>query len=389
MALDVRGDVVVAGLSSSERSNDYYIAKYAGGDGALLWEQRSSAPPDTFPPQAMALDTAGNVVLTGTDTNRNYQILKFSTTNGALLWETRGPRGSPRASMVDPSGNVTVIGSVLGSNGTTTAYAAKYNGVDGTLLWERREVEFDALVVNAQGNVVVAGSRQSHYSTTTYATADGSLLWQRGGPEGAAEAIALDNSGDIVVTGESADGTNFNFYTAKYAAADGALKWERRYNEPRNHWDSHTALAIDNKGDVVVTGTAGKVTTNFLSEIFYVAKYAAADGALLWEKRGPSGVSRAIAVDQAGDVLTTGYSWNGSSYDFYTAKTSGRDGTLVWESRYNNLANGDEYPLSVGIDTNDNVVVTGSTVWGQYTAKFAAADGTTAVGTACSAWRKS
>ena len=45
----------------------------------------------------------------------------------------------------------------------------------------------------------------------------------------------MDGSGNVVVTGASSYGNGaIDFYTAKYAAADGALLWEKRYNGPAN-----------------------------------------------------------------------------------------------------------------------------------------------------------
>lgn len=38
----------------------------------------------------------------------------------------------------------------------------------------------------------------------------------------------VDGSGDVVVTGNSSS----DFYTAKYAAADGALLWKKRFVGP-------------------------------------------------------------------------------------------------------------------------------------------------------------
>src|SRR3954469_1618689 len=47
-----------------------------------------------------------------------------------------------------------------------------------------------------------------------------------------ASALAVDRDGNVAVTGRSLDSSarNYDYYTAKYAAADGALLWERRFN---------------------------------------------------------------------------------------------------------------------------------------------------------------
>jgi len=110
--------------------------------------------------------------------------------------------------------------------------------------------------------------------------------------------VAVDASGNVVVTGFSVYSSGiYENYTAKYAAANGALLWEKRYN------GGGQAVAVDANGDVVVTGTS--------DHDYYTAKYAAADGALLWEKsyNGPANRddrANAVAVDASGNVVVTG-----------------------------------------------------------------------------------
>jgi len=64
----------------------------------------------------------------------------------------------------------------------------------------------------------------------------------------------VDGSGNVVVTGHSWDVGNYDYLTVKYAAADGALLWEKRYNGPANDYDEARAVAVDGSGNVVVTG---------------------------------------------------------------------------------------------------------------------------------------
>ena len=74
--------------------------------------------------------------------------------------------------------------------------------------------------------------------------------------------------------------------------ADGALLWEKRYNGPAKCDDHAQAVAVDGSGNVVVTGysTSDVDHERRRHHDYYTAKYAAADGALLWEKRynGPA-----------------------------------------------------------------------------------------------------
>jgi hypothetical protein len=211
------------------------------------------------------------------------------------------------------------------------------------------------------------------------------LLWEKryNGPanyEDGANAVAVDGRGNVVVTGYSYN-TNLSalnpnrfkadYYTAKYAAADGTLLWEQRYNGPPNSYYSFaTAVVVDSNGNVVVTGysrTGGAAD-------HYTAKYAAADGVLLWEQHyyipdpdcGYYGTA-ALAVDVRGNVAVTG-----GYYDYYTAKYASSDGALLWEKSGGGMA--------VALDGNGNVVVTGFSHgtnfnYDYYTAKYAAVDG--------------
>jgi len=70
----------------------------------------------------------------------------------------------------------------------------------------------------------------------------------------AARAIALDNSGNIYVTGESwGSGTEYDYATVKYDSS-GVEQWVARYNGPGNWWDNAYAIDLDNLGNVYVTG---------------------------------------------------------------------------------------------------------------------------------------
>src|SRR5262249_8357955 len=156
------------------------------------------------------------------------------------------------------------------------------------------------------------------YYTAKYAAADGALLWEKryngqNNGDDYANAVAVDGSGNVVVTGYSDNGTNYDYYTAKYGAADGALLWERRYNGPANRDDLANAVAIDGSGNAVVAGTSSVDSFGNPTGDYYTAKYGAADGTLLWEKRftGPDAVSSALALGPGGMVVVTGTSNGG------------------------------------------------------------------------------
>src|SRR5436190_878842 len=64
-------------------------------------------------------------------------------------------------------------------------------------------------------------------------------------------AVAIDQSGNIVVAGTSFNGTNYDCHTLKYAP-NGTLLWERRFNGPLDGEDSPFGVAVDASGNVVL-----------------------------------------------------------------------------------------------------------------------------------------
>jgi hypothetical protein len=143
--------------------------------------------------------------------------------------------------------------------------------------------------------------------------------------------LAVDGNGHVYVTGYSAYWTGsyylYDYATVAYSSAGGQLWWNS-YNGPGNANDQASAVAVDASGNVLVTGSSYGTNGNY---DYYTAKYAAADGAMLWEKRynGPANSSdsaQEVAVDASVNVLVTGYSNGTNGYpDYYTAKYVGSD----------------------------------------------------------------
>ncbi len=391
LAVDSANNVIVTGYSSGSISNtDYYTVKYAVGNGDLLWEKRYNGSNNSYDTAtSLALDDSDDVIVTGTsqgsDGKSNYYTAKYSADSGALLWEKRAAAPTSQSSSanasavaVDGAGNAIVTGSLSSGSGADF-YTVKYAANSGSLLWETRHNKIGsnidscaAVAVDGVGNIVAAGSSQGagtnrDYYTAKYAAATGSLMWatRYNGPANdydSASAAAVDGAGNVIVTGASANGVNNDICTVKYAATTGSLLWERRYNGTGNGSDGASAVAVDAVGNVIITGSSQGAGANV---DYYTAKYAAADGALLWEKRynGPANgtdVPIALGLDGGGNVLVTGQSRSASSNtDYYTAKYAAADGELLWESRYNGPANANDYANALAVDGEGNVLVTG------------------------------
>jgi len=77
-----------------------------------------------------------------------------------------------------------------------------------------------------------------------------------GNGDDGASAMAVDNSGNVYVTGGSrGSGTSTDYATIKYYP-NGDTAWVKRYNGSRNASDRASAIAVDGFGNVYVTGTS-------------------------------------------------------------------------------------------------------------------------------------
>jgi hypothetical protein len=134
--------------------------------------------------------------------------------------------------------------------------------------------------------------------------------------------MVVDSSGNVYVTGVSlGSGTFQDYATIKYSSA-GQQQWVERYNGPANDVDYATAVAIDDLGNVYVTGASKDLRTGL---DYATIKYNSA-GQEQWVARynGPSNrVDRAtaIAVDASGNVYVSGESYDfATRYDYATIK---------------------------------------------------------------------
>ena len=147
--------------------------------------------------------------------------------------------------------------------------------------------------------------------------------------------IAADSAGGVIVATTTNGGrTGEDLLVRKHIAATGALVWERRYDGPIHSPDRLAGLALDSAGNALVLAAVYGANED---EYFYVAKYAAGDGALLWERRLATeygGYPYAIACDAAGDAIVAGTANSASSRDLYLAKCAGSSGAVLWERHH-------------------------------------------------------
>ncbi len=224
----------------------------------------------------------------------------------------------------------------------------------------------DAVAVDSSGNVYVTGSSSganglSDYVTIKYSSSGETLWVQRyngtANSWDTAHDLALDASGNVYVTGASYGSTDFDYVTIKYTPS-GRRAWAARYNGPANSEDWATAIAVDTSGNVYVTGySLGSGTFYDYATVRYTAY-----GVQEWVARynGPGNTKDrawALAVDGSGNVYVTGDSGEGSPNlsDYVTVKY---DASAVqqWVAHYHNAY---DYATALALDASGNVYVTG------------------------------
>ena len=260
LALDAEGNVIVTGRSAATGDGlDFYTAKYAASTGARQWFRRYNGTGDGDDIASdVAVDAGGAVIVTGTSRgsgSNDIYTAKYAGATNDLVWDERydGPGGGDDTAVavaVDSAGNVLVAGTVS-NNGNPDIYVAKLAAANGDELWSVRdngtgngEDVGSALAVDAAGDVFVAGSsdngRNQDLVITKYAASNGARLWSEryngtGDGDDAATAVAVDPQANVVVTGtsEGSNGTQ-DFYTACYDGRTGKRLWFERFDGPRD-----------------------------------------------------------------------------------------------------------------------------------------------------------
>jgi hypothetical protein len=328
-----------------------FIAKL-GPDGELVWaKQLGDKGAESI--RGIAVDSAGNVAIIGSSTEAidlggaqpippGIFVAKLDS-SGGHLWSV-GLLGTGNSTRVafDPQGNVVIAG-----------------GYSGTM-------NFGAGPMPSAGasDVFVAKLRASDGSATApgcWAKSYGDVADQ------AATDVAVDGSGNILITGNFEGNLNINAVLTSAGSSDvfiakltpaGSVAWRAGYGD--NQFQRSTAIAVDSAGSAFLTGyfsgnltfggttlTATAVSGSGHSDAF-VAKLNYS-GSMQWAKSYGSDVTAsgsAIAVDATDNVHMTGefagtLDLGGGALispapymNVFAAKLDGQQGSHLWSRQY-------------------------------------------------------
>lgn len=248
----------------------------------------------------------------------------------------------------------------------------KYDA-DGNEVWKREFDEPDDgtngtdtpdwLALDPSGNVIVTG--RSFINTTgddiivLKYDPDGNLLWKTRtttGVEG--ERVETDAAGNIYVAGKTTDSSSRDYITVKYDPNGNEL-WFRTYNGPNDFTDQVNALAVTATGEAIVTGeSTGGITSFDFATIFYEA-----DGTERWVQRFTSPGSEIdrgadVALGPLGEIYVFGHSSNGVDTDFTLIKYD-QAGNELWVRTYTDPNNRGDIAHRVTVDGAGDIIATG------------------------------
>jgi hypothetical protein len=328
---------------------------------------------------------AGMTVTSGSDTD--LTVVKLGGVGGSVIWTAvidgnAGSTDEPGQVLIDGSGDVIVGGTLQTTGDPRTLAVIKLSGMDGSELWRHLVsiplnpfVPIGALALDAAGDVVTvgtavnAGNGSADFAVYKLSGADGSELWRytldgSAGQDDAAEAVAVDASGDVFALGGTRNLGTGDVTVVKLSGTTGVELWQRTINGPAGGGDHLRALAVDAAQDVIA---AGSMVQAISQDDLAVVKLSGTTGAELW-RRLVGGSSRdfdsatAVAIDGAGDVVAAGFTTNRrTDEDITVLKLRGRTGRVRWRRRIDGGFRRPDAANALAVDAAGNVIVGGVT----------------------------
>lgn len=343
----------------------------------------SNGSPDNYDYVSSAINPSGNLVYISNHHNgSNTDILLTALApNGSILWQN-SCGSSPTSDdygadlKIDPSGNIFLCAARY--NGSNLDYLVAKYSPSGSLIWQQTyngsgngDDVPSAIALDASGNVFVTGTSKGTGSpfNTDYATikynSSGTQQWIKrynfaNLPE-AATGIGIDNSGNVIVCGASANNSlNADFTIVKYNNASGVQMGVQRHATAGNGYDLPTEMKIEGNGKIFVVGTS-ETGTNKDIKVLALNNNLTVNWVKYVDKCGNTDEGHGLALIGNSEVIATGFSTKTSGgTDFVTCNYSNTSGSENWTNSKTALIDSDiAKGRKVTVGSNGTIYVTG------------------------------
>lgn len=390
--MDQLGNIYIAGhsLVDAQQRAVITVVKY-NPDGVQQWFYHSPVNDNM---EDFAVSSSGNLFLTGTRWNGSAfdMLTQELDSSGNVAWTDiyNSPSNHwdyARAIAVDDNENVYITGYSLTIGSNYDFLTIKYNNL-GQRQWVKRftspgnfhDFPHD-ITLDQNGNVYVAGysavTWQNFNITLIKYNNNGDSLWVRSQPIDTSATdytpafVELDNSGNIYLAGIKKNQSYGTDITLTKYNSSGVQQWTKVWNSPANKNDELAGgfygdhgLAVDNDGNIFLTGTAEDKSVLF-SEDIVTLKYSTT-GNLLWTDIYDGGFNDvdagySLALDDSGNVYVCGSTCISNSFicDDYVVFKLNKNGAREWIKTFNGTADWYDLAHNVLVDADRNVFVTG------------------------------
>lgn len=403
VAVDPRGNVIITGVAKNPTNGHdrFYTAKYDALDGHKIWESFEGSGTSDFTAAAVAVDSQGDVIVTGSNNagaSIDYYTVKYNGANGNQVWAKTfngGNSGEDRgvAVAVDGSNNVFVTGKSIGLTGGNFSgfdiVTLKYSAANGTLLKQHsfstsssRDDFPAAMKLDGSGNVVVVGTATTAAGKQFFVERlDTNLapVWIKTfntGGDGGATDVAIDNGGNPVAVGLFSQAGQRGYYTIALDKTDGSTIWVE--NSPplsQNATGTATSVAIGPDNNPIVTGyLCNSFGTAFIRTIKYLGGGFFGGSSVLWAKddfgyavdNGLGNIlsdtfGQRVVSDGGSNAIVLGEAENpDTDSDIYLVRYDGLTGAKTYASVFPGDQGSTDLGVGLAQDGNGGVAVVGT-----------------------------
>lgn len=344
-----------------------------------VWIANGGIPADNISYQQSILDNNEQLIIVGnsytTGQEENVWITKYDN-EGTLIWQYEYnyfSNGKDYATnvAVDNNNDIYVTGGVFNAVSNSFDYLTMKLSETGNLLWVAThdvnsldDIAID-LAVDNNGNVYVTGGSQIsvtdwNYFTIKYSTT-GTMLWQQQYDFANLRDIAANIEivgSQIVVTGASANtAIEWDYATISYDE-NGSLQNTERTSFGTAGFDQPIDLVQDVNNNIHITGRATQNGSNYDIQTIQLNNNLALNWTVNFDGNGLEDAAADLEIDDNGNVYVVGYTQTSATDTDILVLKYNQAGVLQW-SRTRTRLDENGQATAATIDEEGRIVVTG------------------------------